>query len=149
MSSSMYLTPWGQKLMKQLNKSRNKYKPKIITNKWNIVTGDKVEVIQGPQTGQRGTVLAVLRQKYRIIIDGVNLRRRIVKPTAEEDGKKVRVSKLSGAIMVKPKPLPNRVPWTTLIGPKDTLVNDVFEVTFKDYEKYLPYIYKSYKNENN
>jgi hypothetical protein len=28
-------------------------------------------------------------------------------------------------------------------GPKDTLPEDVFQVSFPDYEKYLPFIYKS------
>jgi hypothetical protein len=30
-----------------------------------------------------------------------------------------------------------------VIGPKDTAGIDVFKVTFGDYERYLPYIYKS------
>ena len=31
------------------------------------------------------------------------------------------------------------------VGPKDTLTCDVFEVTFADYAKYLPYIYSDYR----
>lgn len=34
---------------------------------------------------------------------------------------------------------------TTVIGPKDTAASSVFEVTFVDYEKYLPYIYANEK----
>jgi hypothetical protein len=30
-----------------------------------------------------------------------------------------------------------------VVGPKDTSKEDVFEVTFEDYEEYLPFIYKS------
>lgn len=42
-----------------------------------------MEVTQGPQTGQRGVVSAVIRKTNRIVIEGVNMRRRIVKPTAD------------------------------------------------------------------
>jgi hypothetical protein len=34
---------------------------------------------------------------------------------------------------------------TSVVGPKDTKPEDVFDVTFKDYEKYLPFIYGSMK----
>jgi len=30
-------------------------------------------------------------------------------------------------------------------GPKDTEAGEVFRVTFSDYEKYLPYLYKEYQ----
>lgn len=85
-----------------------------------------------------------------------------------EDGTKVRVSKLSGHII--PKPVYSRKPrslgklvvclpmlWRyacelmgcvlcclcTVLGPKDTPVEEVEKVTFADYEKYLPFIYAS------
>ena len=51
--------------------------------RWNIVRGDSVKVIQGPQAGQQGKVLQVLRKKERVLIDGVNMRRRIIKPTPD------------------------------------------------------------------
>lgn len=79
MNASLFLSPWGQKLLKKAMKPISKFKPKIETARWNIVRGDKVQVIDGPQAGQSGVVLAVLRDKYRAIIDGVNLRRRIVR----------------------------------------------------------------------
>lgn len=62
-----------------------------------------------------------------------------------EDGSKVRVSKKSGQIIPKPNPLANRKARSTLAGPKDTTPADVFEVTFTDYEKYLPFIYASHR----
>jgi large subunit ribosomal protein L24 len=83
MNSALLLSPWGQQVMKNLMKSRQKFKSRFETTKWTIVKGDQVEVIQGPQVGQRGKVLAVLRAMNRIIIDGVNLRRRIVKPRSD------------------------------------------------------------------
>lgn len=32
-----------------------------------------------------------------------------------------------------------------VVGPKDTLPEDVFEVTFDEYERYLPHIYESHR----
>ena len=167
---------------KKLMRARQKLKPENDPSaRWNIVSGDKVQVIQGPQTGQQGTVLEVLRKANRIVIDGVNMRRRVVKPRSDgtpgkivvkpctvhysnvmlvdpttglptkisrrflEDGTKVRVSKKSGQVIPKPNPLANKKPRSALAGPKDTAPVDVFEVTFPDYEKFLPYIYASHR----
>ncbi len=33
-----------------------------------------------------------------------------------------------------------------VVGPKDTAPEDVFRVTFQDYEKFLPFIYASVRN---
>ena len=177
MNSSLFLSRWGQKLAKKLMKPKQKYKAPVEAVKWNIVKGDNVQVVQGPQVGQRGKVISVHRQKNRVLIDGVNLRRRIVKPTMDgqpgkiitkpctihysnvmlidpttnvptrvgsrylEDGTKVRVSKKSGEIIAKPNPLSDRMPRSLITGPKDTKPDDVFKVTFSEYEKYLPFIY--------
>ena len=182
MNSSLLLSKWGKRLGKALMKNRNKLKKPFETNRWNIVTGDVVQVIQGPQTGQKGKVMAVLREKNRILIDNVNMRMRNIKPLMDgtpgrkvlkactvhysnvmlidpsideptkvsrkflEDGTKVRVSKKTGQIIPKPDPLLDRAPRSVIMGPKDTEPKDVFEVTFADYAKYLPYIYESERN---
>ena len=54
MNSVLYLSKWGRSLAKQLQKPRTKHKPTVETNRWNIVRGDNVQVINGPQTGQKG-----------------------------------------------------------------------------------------------
>jgi len=179
MNSSLVLSSWGRRLGKQLMKSRGKFKPVQETTRWNIVTGDNVQVVQGPQAGQKGKVLQVLRSANRILIDGVNMRRRSVKPLNDgtpgkmivkpctvhysnvmlldpstneptkisrrflEDGTKVRVSKKTGVIIPKPDALANRKPRSLIVGPKDTLPEDLFHVSFPDYEKFLPFIYAS------
>lgn len=57
-----------------------------------------------------------------------------------EDGTKVRISKKTGHII--PKPAYERgKPRSVVLGPKDTTVEAVHEITFADYEKFLPYIY--------
>ena len=73
MNSSLLLSNWGRKLGKEMMKGRQKFKSKFDTHRWNIVRGDLVEVIQGPQTGEKGKVLNVLRADNRLIIEGVNM----------------------------------------------------------------------------
>ncbi len=138
-----------------------------------------MRVISGAQEGQQGKVLDVLRLDNRIIVDGVNMRKRAIKPKMDgtpgkmvvkpcslpyssvmlvdpttgeptkisrrflEDGTKVRVSKKSGQVIPKPDPLATRPPRAIIPGPLDTLAEDAFEVTFTDYELYLPHIYES------
>ena len=83
MNSSIYMSEWGRKLGRKLMKPVQKYKPNDQNNnftRWNIVKGDLIEVIQGPQVGRRGKVAAVLRQKNRVIVEDVNMRRRVIKP---------------------------------------------------------------------
>lgn len=72
MSSSLMLSAWGRKFAKNyMTPPKAQPGPKI--GRWNIVKGDLVEVIQGPQTGSRGKILTVLRDANSVIIDGVNM----------------------------------------------------------------------------
>ena len=83
MNSSLLLSGWGRRLGKKLLKGQSKYKPPVDIRRWNIVKGDFVQVIQGPQAGEKGKVLQILRPKARVLIENVNLRRRIVKPKGD------------------------------------------------------------------
>ena len=49
-----------------------------------IRKGDAVEVISGNDKGQRGTVLSVIRDKQRVIVEGVNLRKHHTRPTSRD-----------------------------------------------------------------
>jgi large subunit ribosomal protein L24 len=49
--------------------------------KMHIRRGDRVKVIRGNHAGQEGTVLRVDREKDRVVIEGVNLRKRHRKPS--------------------------------------------------------------------
>lgn len=52
-----------------------------------IKRGEEVVVISGANKGQRGKILQVLPRKDRIVIEGVNLRKKHVKArSAEEEG---------------------------------------------------------------
>lgn len=73
-NAGLMLSKWGRKLRKDLLSPRNKKKAELdISQRWNIVKGDFVEVTQGPQKGQRGKVLAIIRKNSRAIIEGVNM----------------------------------------------------------------------------
>jgi transcription antitermination factor NusG len=49
------------------------YFASLSPHRWKVFKGDKVEVISGPEKGKQGTVLKVLREKNRVIIEGVNV----------------------------------------------------------------------------
>ena len=49
-----------------------------------IRKGDTVEVISGNDKGQRGLVLSVIREKQRIIVEGVNLRKHHTRPSRRD-----------------------------------------------------------------
>lgn len=50
--------------------------------KLKIKTGDKVRVIAGVNKGREGKVIGVLTQKNRILVEGVNLVKKHLKPSA-------------------------------------------------------------------
>jgi large subunit ribosomal protein L24 len=49
--------------------------------KMHIRRGDRVKVIRGNFAGQEGTVLRVERDENRLIVEGVNLRKRHTRPS--------------------------------------------------------------------
>lgn len=73
MNSMLLASTWGKKVGKKLLQGPRFPKPTFETHRWNIVRGDQVEVISGPEKGNQGKVLAVLRKDNRVIIEGVNL----------------------------------------------------------------------------
>ncbi len=61
-------------------KARSAGKP--ARTKMHIRRGDRVKVIRGNYRGQEGTVLRVDREKNRVVVEGVNMRKRHRKPSA-------------------------------------------------------------------
>ncbi len=51
--------------------------------KYKIKTGDTVKVIAGDDKGKTAEVLAVLRKEGKVLVKGVNLVKKAVKPTEE------------------------------------------------------------------
>jgi large subunit ribosomal protein L24 len=57
-----------------------------------IRKGDTVIVVAGNDRGQTGTVQEVMREKNRVLVEGVNLRYRHRKPTQQNpQGERVRI----------------------------------------------------------
>ena len=50
-----------------------------------VKVGDNVRVITGSNKGKEGKVLKVLRKENRVIIDGVNIVKKHVKPNRENE----------------------------------------------------------------
>jgi large subunit ribosomal protein L24 len=50
--------------------------------KLKIRKGDRVKVIRGNDAGKEGTVLRVEPEKSRVVVEGINLRKRHRKPSA-------------------------------------------------------------------
>jgi large subunit ribosomal protein L24 len=49
--------------------------------KMHVRSGDRVRVIRGNFAGSEGTVLRVLPKENRVVIEGVNMRKRHMRPT--------------------------------------------------------------------
>ena len=71
-----------------MRQKRSKLKPssRDKPRRWNIVRGDTVQVIERhhPEYKKQGTILAVLRDKNRVIVEGVNLGPKRIKGDPEK-----------------------------------------------------------------
>ena len=71
---------WARNALRDaMNGTRKKKAVQPVTNRWKIVAGDFVEVINGHSMGQRGKVLRVIRETHRVVVDNVNMRLRHVR----------------------------------------------------------------------
>ena len=62
-------------------------KPNAHAGKQILMKGDRVKVIRGNDRDTEGTVLKVLTDEGRVLVEGVNMRKRHQKPTqADPDG---------------------------------------------------------------
>ena len=56
-------------------------KAETVRQKMHVRRGDTVRVIRGNFAGQEGTVLRVLPKENRVVVEGVNMRKRHMRPT--------------------------------------------------------------------
>jgi ribosomal protein L24 len=61
---------------------------------------DKVKIISGKDRGKISKVLKVLKNENKVVVEGVNVVKKHVKPGVI-DGKKYRISKKTGEILDK------------------------------------------------
>jgi|SRR5690606_6694889 len=60
---------------------RNKKAPARV--KMHVRRGDRVRVVRGNHAGAEGTILRVLPKENRVVVEGVNLRKRHQRPSAQ------------------------------------------------------------------
>lgn len=60
---------------------RKRKRPSVAPRKLSIRRGDRVRVIRGNHAGVDGTVLRVLRKQSRVVVEGVNMRKRHTRPS--------------------------------------------------------------------
>jgi large subunit ribosomal protein L24 len=56
-------------------------RPPAVRQKIHVTRGDRVRVIRGNFAGQEGTVLRVLTKENRVVVEGVNMRKRHMRPS--------------------------------------------------------------------
>jgi len=66
--------------------ARKRPKPVDVVKKWKIVKGDTVQVIRGKDSGKKGIVTRVLRNRNRLVVEGLNLVKKHVKPSDQNKG---------------------------------------------------------------
>ena len=64
-------------------KKRGEKKCIIPLKKFPVKRGDEVIVISGSERGKKGKVLQVLRQKSKVIVEGIRMMKKAVRPTQE------------------------------------------------------------------
>ena len=52
----------------------------------NFKTGDKVVVVSGKDKGKEGKIIKVLRNENRVVVEGVNVVKKHVKPNGQAAG---------------------------------------------------------------
>ncbi|NBQ55078.1 MAG: 50S ribosomal protein L24 [Verrucomicrobia bacterium] len=73
---------------------------------FHVRKGDEVEVITGSQRGRKGKVLEVKTESLRVLIEGLNMIKRHVRPT--QDNPKGGVVEREGSIHISNVKLVNR-----------------------------------------
>jgi len=91
--------------------------------KFKIKTGDEVIILAGKDKGQKGKVLKIVKSKDRVLVEGVNVVKKHVKPSAENPQggivEKEAPIHISNVALVDPKTgKPTRVGYETKNGKK-------------------------------
>jgi large subunit ribosomal protein L24 len=66
-------------LARKISSGRQRHAP--VRQKMHVRRGDRVRVIRGNYSGAEGTVLRVLTKENRVVVEGVNMRKRHSRPT--------------------------------------------------------------------
>lgn len=63
--------------------AKGKTQPTPVRHKMHVKTGDTVQAIAGKDRGKVGEVLRAIPEKSQVIVKGINIRTKHVKPTQE------------------------------------------------------------------
>lgn len=72
----------------------------------NLKKGDKVKVIAGSSKGKEGKILEILRENNKVVVEGVNIVKKHIKPNGQESGSIVEVERpidASNVMIIDPK----------------------------------------------
>lgn len=72
----------------------------------NFKTGDKVVVIAGKDKGKEGKIIKTLRSENRVVVEGVNIVKKTVKPNGQNAGSIIEVESAinaSNVMILDPK----------------------------------------------
>ncbi len=82
-----------------------------------LKTGDKVVVIAGKDKGKEGTITKVLRNENKVVIEGINVAKKHVKPNGQTAGSIIDIElpiNASNVMIIDPKTKkPSRIGHTT------------------------------------
>ncbi len=71
-----------------------------------LKTGDKVVVIAGKSKGKEGTIISVLKDEDKVVVEGVNMVKKHIKPNGQQSGSIVEKEApihISNVMIVDPK----------------------------------------------
>ena len=71
-----------------------------------LKTGDKVVVIAGKSKGKEGTIISILKDKDKVVVEGVNMVKKHIKPNGQQSGSIVEKEApihMSNVMIVDPK----------------------------------------------
>jgi large subunit ribosomal protein L24 len=75
--------------------------------KLHVKTGDKVSILAGDEKGKTGTIVRVLKEKNRVIVEGLNLAKKAVKPSQQnQEGGFIQIEAsihISNVMLIDPK----------------------------------------------
>ena len=71
-----------------------------------LKTGDKVVVIAGKSKGKEGTIISILKDEDKVVVEGVNMVKKHIKPNGQQSGSIVEKEApihISNVMIVDPK----------------------------------------------
>lgn len=90
----------------------------MTRSRMKIKKGDTVQVLTGKDRGKRGTVVKAMHEESRVVVDGVNKKKKHVKPQGGNEGRIVEVSgpiHVSNVAIIDPKTdKPTRIGYKTV-----------------------------------